>query len=114
LNSFTPLEQPVDSASNVLKYISRLKERLSNDPQKSDLFSRRLNKAAMRYGRIIESNLNLKDSREFYRYVNSRVKGNTPVGVLQVDSVSCSTSSAKASALASHFALVFVGEPLQE
>jgi len=111
LNMFTPLVQPVNAASKVLQYINRLKLSLEKRPHNDYLLSKKLKNATLRYRRLIESNLNLKDSRTFYKYVNSRIKGHTPVGALQVNSAPCVSPIDKASALASHFASVFVAEP---
>ena len=111
INKFTPLAQPVNAASRILKYMERLKLRLSNCSFEDKPLAMKLKRAALRYRCIIESNLNLKDSRAFYKYVNSRVKGYTPVGVLKTGSDSCITAGEKASALASYFSTVFIAEP---
>ena len=114
INQFTPVAHPSSAACKIKAYIDRIQLKLFSCSSENDMLSKKLKKAALRYRYIIESTLKLKDSRTFYQYVNSRIKGHVPVGVLQVDSVPCVTSASKASALASHFSSVFIAEYLPQ
>ena len=113
IGEFTPKAAQESSVDEIKSYIERLNLRLLSSPNDTKL-AKKLSRASIRYRCILENNLNLKNPRSFYRYVNSRVKNSSSVGTLKHGPTVYCTPSSKAHALASHFASIFVSETVPE
>ena len=107
IEEFTPRRAPPPSFINLDINISRLETSLVIDGVNRDMISKRLKKAIIRKRTLTESGLDFRDSRAFYRYSNSRLKGFTPIPTLIAPGSRIVSSSQKADYLACHFAQTF-------
>ena len=107
INMFTPTHDREQCSSNILGYIARLKKIMAEDPSRSTDLSRKLLRATNRYRVMLESKLDYKDSRAFFQYANSRLKGSVSTPILKSGSTTAFENCDKAELLAEHFSTLY-------
>lgn len=102
---FVPKRAVCTKHANLRKHIEQLKILMNNDPSLAT--DRKLHKAVSRLRLLEESALSFRNSKEFFRYANKRLKGKTSIGALRNGSKIVSDDYEKAELFKDFFASVY-------
>jgi hypothetical protein len=104
IESFTPPHKRPGNICRVQSYINRLRSRIPSGQQAN---STELKRALARERALYESNISCKNSKAFYRYVNSRLKDQDSIPALDITSKIITDPDGKAAAFAQFFSTMF-------
>lgn len=103
----SPPTQP-STITRINGHLIRLQRKVDTTPD-ADMaaLANKLRKASTRYRQLIETDLNLKDSRSFFRYANTRLRSRERVAPLEDAGTLHDSDADKATLLARHFSSIY-------
>lgn len=106
IESFVPKRTNIRSHHKLREYIERLKSLIETDSC-PNLHSK-LKRATLRLRILDESALSFRNTKEFFRYANKRIKGKQCIGAIKLNGELITNDEAKADIFKNFFASVFV------